>query len=1162
MNPYAAPSTLSKILDKLPRPRRLGSRASLIGLTALLVIATAATGVFQHVLVKPAETQNALTRGVSGDLVADIQVGKRDFTEIVPKEVVASKVNGPGGAIVDQSVSPGRLYVWDSGNSRILGINLETCYEVATGPCSADIVIGQPSANDYGACNRDSSMQNYPHRATASASTLCGMPDYTHTTLEDKSFANMYVDSQGNLWVPDTFNNRVLKYNSPFTTDTVADEVWGQADFGGVYCNRTAPIENGSLNTSGGMPSPTDTSLCFNSTYARNLGVTLDADGNLWVADGGNNRVLRFSRDATTDSISKTASLILGQPSYTQGPASAGANMNQLSSPTALAFDQSGKLYVADSGNDRVLVYAPPFSNHMNASGTIGSGHTGMTGLQQDPWNRGIWTYENVQWDAQPRLWSYAGELVQDLPKLGNNGGGSLGFDATKQVIATTYVYGQNAYRLTQGANGQYTTTKELFSPPYGYNLSSDRRLDHPAWNGVAVIGDQLMATDGRLLVWNNVAGLTNGQAPNASVGAPNAIDKPNPEFSGIKADKQNRLWTAHGNSVRAYQAPLDSTSTPVKILTSPLPALGGGQVSFSGVVALVPTANSSHVWLSEPGSNRVFRVKNPLTSPVVDVILGQTTLAGNQCNRGLVQQPNQSPGRPASEDASLNMLCEPGMITIDNLGNLYVSDHFIEAAGNWRLLMFKADQFPASPSSVIYAPDASKEFPRGRDGSQGHAHFEVAFDSNNRMVTGNNPYLGERFLEYYNDPTKINSTNPRDPNYANRDGQFKDYYGWAVSMTFDDRDNLYAYDANRGQVRVYYQPFGPASTPTPVQSSFSNLSTNLTVSQAAFNFSYSGQADLYQVDVSTEADMSWDVYGNFASGAQSPVVNTDAAENWDKYSCGRTLYWRVSDQERTVVSPIQTMVVPCPTPTPTPLPAFTELSANFTTNQAQFNFNYSGQTTHYVVDLSSMPDMSWDVYGGFAGGSASPIVVNDPTKWDKYSCGRTLYWRVWNEERTIASPIQSKIVPCPTPTPTPIPTPTPPPAPLSYMMEVENFTSNKSNIRKVSDSSASNGLTMKFAANGQATSNLTTVSRTTRVNVNVRPEACFGAPRIRVTIDGDSRYYSTISGNKYTNIALNLTLNPGQHSFKVEFDNDQSVSLLGMSICDRNLYVDRIELK
>ena len=38
-------------------------------------------------------------------------------------------------------------------------------------------------------------------------------------------------------------------------------------------------------------------------------------------------------------------------------------------------------------------------------------------------------------------------------------------------------------------------------------------------------------------------------------------------------------------------------------------------------------------------------------------------------------------------------------------------------------------------------------------------------------------------------------------------DGKLEDYFGWAVAMAFDPADNLYAYDANRGRISVYYKP-------------------------------------------------------------------------------------------------------------------------------------------------------------------------------------------------------------------------------------------------------------------------------------------------------------------------------------------------------------------
>src|SRR5215831_5367803 len=81
-------------------------------------------------------------RGTAGDKIADVEVGRRDFTEITPREVVPDKVSAPGGVIVDTTVSPGRAYVWDSGNNRILGLDLSTCYATASGTrCTSQLVF-------------------------------------------------------------------------------------------------------------------------------------------------------------------------------------------------------------------------------------------------------------------------------------------------------------------------------------------------------------------------------------------------------------------------------------------------------------------------------------------------------------------------------------------------------------------------------------------------------------------------------------------------------------------------------------------------------------------------------------------------------------------------------------------------------------------------------------------------------------------------------------------------------------------------------------------------------------------------------------------------------------------------------------------------------------
>ena len=86
-----------------------------------------------------------LVRGLEGDLWADIILGKIDFSEIATNRVVPFKLFNPGGILVDRSTEPGKAYIWDSGNSRILGLDLAECYEGAGPMCRLELVIGQPS---------------------------------------------------------------------------------------------------------------------------------------------------------------------------------------------------------------------------------------------------------------------------------------------------------------------------------------------------------------------------------------------------------------------------------------------------------------------------------------------------------------------------------------------------------------------------------------------------------------------------------------------------------------------------------------------------------------------------------------------------------------------------------------------------------------------------------------------------------------------------------------------------------------------------------------------------------------------------------------------------------------------------------------------------------
>ena len=644
------------------------------------------------------------------------------------------------------------------------------------GSWAATLTIGQPAPSDHSACNGDSGFQLYPVRARASAATLCGIPEDTLSILENKSFAQMAVDGERNLYVPDVFNHRVLRYDSPFTTDTIADAVWGQPDFASNACG-----------------APTAGSLCFASHRGYGAGVAFDAQGNLWVADGGNNRILRFPRDVVAGSIATTADLVLGQAGFTTF--GSGSALDRMSSPAALGFGPTGRLYVADSSNFRVLVFDPPFVNGMAAAGTFGGTLARPLGLEVAPGGDGLWIFEHD--GSRLRLWGLDGTVRATL-STGNPGGGSIGIDRGGNVLAAVYVYGQDVLRFTRYGSS-YAQDRRLFTPPYIYNRAGPRGLRSGL--GVEVTAGQLIVADGgRILFWNDPAHLANGQAADGVVAAPDAYTVSyQPECCGrIRADAGGHLWVLAGFAtpeIRVYQLPLVNGAPPSLVLRMPFPVLGGGWVSstaaYQAFAGIAPLGAGEAVWVSHPSTNRVFRIRDPLTEPVVDAILGQQSPAGILCNRGGIPPPNT--GTPLR--AAADMLCVPGAVTLDRLGNLFVSDHHLEVEGNWRLLEFDAGLLPSGVATPILGVPASKTFPY--DGARA-VTFEPAFDSMNRMVVGYNAYLAGRFVGVYSDPLGP-STLP--------DAYLADYASMPYSAVFDADDNLYVGDLNRSRVLVYRRP-------------------------------------------------------------------------------------------------------------------------------------------------------------------------------------------------------------------------------------------------------------------------------------------------------------------------------------------------------------------
>jgi sugar lactone lactonase YvrE len=263
-----------------------------------------------------------------GDAVADRVFGQGgSFTtnDCNKGGISASSLCVPWGVAVDAG---GNLYVADWSNKRVLEYDSPLTTDTV-----ADRVFGQPDFT--------TSTCNYPDGG-ASASNLCAP-------------AGVATDASGNVYVSECgvdSNNRVLEYNSPLTTDMVADRVFGQPDFTSSTCN-----------TGGGVSAST---LCYPASVA------VDAAGNLFVDDNVNQRALEYDSPLTTDTV---ADRVFGQGgSFTTSNCNKGGiSASSLCYPVAVGVDGAGHLYVADdNGGGRLLEYDSPLTTDTVADRVFG----------------------------------------------------------------------------------------------------------------------------------------------------------------------------------------------------------------------------------------------------------------------------------------------------------------------------------------------------------------------------------------------------------------------------------------------------------------------------------------------------------------------------------------------------------------------------------------------------------------------------------------------------------------------------------------------------------------------------------------------------------------------------------------------------------------------
>ena len=269
---------------------------------------------------------------------ASVVVGQPDFASVASTPVTATSMRAPTAVASDGNI----LAVADTSNNRIL---IWKSLPLTNGR-PADLVLGQPDFTTVA-------------KLSVTASALRGPQ-------------GVWIQN-GKLFVADTQNNRILIWNSiPTQNNQAADLVLGQPNF------TTAPEVN-QVNLA--LPATANTMLSPTS-------VTSDGT-RLYVSDLGFNRVLIWN--AIPTATQQPADVEIGQKDMTQSIANDSPNLCASSGTDAngnaafpsmcgktlsfprYALSDGHRLFIADGGNDRVLVFNNiPAQNAPEADAVLG----------------------------------------------------------------------------------------------------------------------------------------------------------------------------------------------------------------------------------------------------------------------------------------------------------------------------------------------------------------------------------------------------------------------------------------------------------------------------------------------------------------------------------------------------------------------------------------------------------------------------------------------------------------------------------------------------------------------------------------------------------------------------------------------------------------------
>jgi uncharacterized protein (TIGR03437 family) len=508
---------------------------------------------------------------------------------------------GPNGLALD---SAGNLYISDRYNNRIRRVS------AATGNISTYVGNGQPNPAvncvfQPAGIRFDNAGNLYIAEPFATVEKF--VPGSGCTPIPGTSgITGLAADGANNVYIANQIGQRIQKIVGTSAIPVAGN---GRSEFTG----------DGGAASGAGLSGPTD--------------VILDSNGNLYIADRDNDRIRRIDPNGTITTIAGRGAAV--------GDGGTAANA-RLDSPSKMALDPAGNLYVADSAGNRVRKIAP---NGIITT-VAGSGRVGFSGDGGPATSATLNTPADVKVDSTGNLYiadAYNGRIRKvDTKGIITTYAGGGNNTTPNNIAATSANFG---YCDTVAVDSSDTVYLGSVDQGSVYKISAAGIVSRMAGNGTrGFFGDGGPATSAALSGnYGDIVFDTSGNMFIADTGN-QRIRKVDTRgiittFAGSDRDISSAADLLAGDGGPATQA----------ILVRPggLARDGGGNLYISTEVSLIWMVKSD-------GSIHRFAGTIPLTATSINDVI---SFSGD--------------GGPAGAAR----FALPSGLAVDSAGNLYVAD-------------------------------------------------------------------------------------------------------------------------------------------------------------------------------------------------------------------------------------------------------------------------------------------------------------------------------------------------------------------------------------------------------------------------------------------------------------------------------------------------------